>query len=180
MNLIAEFEAFQKTRSLENYLHKSGQKEHVQMAPIFDKYKHILSKNTLKSIKNLTQRENKLLYHSIVLNIINHKVAPASDEACYADASAKVNIDGIELPLRQANAMILNESDAQKRKKIVKTVQKATKQAKTPIELQLRARKAAILSLTGKKYLEYISWVKEVNFKNLAKDAIAILQTSPK
>ncbi|MBW2970159.1 hypothetical protein KY319_03490 [Candidatus Woesearchaeota archaeon] len=168
-HLVNDLKQFEETISREHYLHNSGQKDELESAKIYDQFKHLFSKKHIKEAeKNLETREGKLLYDAFVLNFIGNKLKKISDKANTFEANAIIEAGGEQIPFRQVSTKIMNE-DIREKRKILYNALKPTKRKLTTFEKTSWKKVYKLIEeLTGKKYIEYLSFMKEVNYEELA------------
>ncbi len=168
-HLISDLQAFEEELSREHYLHSSGQKDELESAKIYKKFKHLFSRSHIEeALKNVSTKEGKLLYDVFVGSFIGNHVKKISDKAQSFESSAVVSVDGKEIPFRQVSSILVNEDAREKRKALYEST-KPVKRKLTSFEKRLWKKEYSLLKeLTSKDYVDYLSWSKEVDYDALA------------
>src|SRR3989338_1527163 len=168
-HLLADFAKFEEELSREHYLHSSGQKDDLQSAQIYKKFKHLFSREHIaEAQKDVGTKEGRMLYDAFVGSFIGNQVKKISDKAQSFEASATVSVDGKELPFRQVSSVLVNEDSREKRKALYEST-KPVKRKLTSFEKRLWKKEYALLKeLANKDYVDYLSWCKEVDYDALA------------
>lgn len=170
-HLLPDLEKFEEELSREHYLHSSGQKDESESAKIYAKYPQLFSKEHIKeAAKNMKTREGKLLYDAFVGNFVGNELKEISDEMSSFESAAEVEFEGKKLAFRQASSVLVNEPVREKRKKLYESL-KPVKSKLTKYEKGLWDECYKLIhDLSGKSYLDYVSFIKEVDYDALAKE----------
>ena len=168
-HLLADFAKFEEELSREHYLHSSGQKDDLQSAQIYKKFKHLFSREHIaEAQKDVGTKEGRMLYDAFVGSFIGNQVKKISDKAQSFEASATVSVDGKEIPFRHVSSLLVNEDVREKRKALYDST-KPVKRKLTSFEKRLWKKDYVLLKeLTGKNYVDYVSWTKGVDYATLA------------
>ena len=168
-HLLADFAKFEEELSREHYLHSSGQKDEIESAKIYKKFKHLFSREHVEETKkDCGTREGKLLYDAFLGSFIGNQVKKLADKAQSFEATATVSVDGKEVPFRQISSLLVNE-DVREKRKLLYNSTKPVKRKLTSFEKRLWKKDYDLLKeLTGKGYVDYVSWSKDVDYDSLA------------
>jgi hypothetical protein len=109
----------------EYYLHFSGQKDSLNLSPIYDRYRYLFERDCIdyiKGIKDKSTREIRkkatYLLKFCTEGYMERQVKELVDRIAEEEAQAKINIEGIEVPFRYSEIMLTNEPDRAKRRAI--------------------------------------------------------------
>jgi len=168
-HLLADLEKFDEALAKEHYLNSSGQKDELESSKIYKQFKHLFSKEHIsEASKDVSSKEGKLLYDAFVSNFIGNELKKVSDKENSYEASATVNVNGQVIPFRQISTILMNEDIREKRKMLYEAT-KPVKKKLTAFEKKAWAKVYALIQeLSGKSYLDYLSFVKEVDYDALA------------
>ncbi len=168
-HLVSDLQSFDEELSREHYLNSSGQKDELESSKIYKKFKHLFSKeHVAEAHKNISTREGKLLYDAFVGNFIGNQLKTISDKESSYEASATVECNGQTIPFRNVSALLMNEDVREKRKMLYDST-KPVKKKLTSFEKRSWKKMYALISeLSGKSYVDYLSFIKEVDYDALA------------
>lgn len=107
----------------EAYLHGSGQKETMAVAPILDDYQSLYGRDVVILLEDAAasaspgdqRRQAQYLLADCLETYLLHEVADTLDKASTEEATKKVEIAGQEIPYRQVSILSSNEADRDKR-----------------------------------------------------------------
>jgi len=164
-HLIADLQKFDEALSREHYLNSSGQKDELESSKIYKKFKHLFSKeHVAEASKNISTREGKLLYDAFVGNFIGNELKRITDKASSFEASAVVEVSGQQIPFRSVSSLLMNE-DVREKRRIYYESTKPVKKKLTSFEKRAWKKVYDMLAeLSGKSYVEYLSFIKEVDY----------------
>jgi oligoendopeptidase F len=170
-HLIADLQKFDEALSREHYLNNSGQKDELESSKIYKQFKHLFSKeHIVEASRNLSKREGKLLYDAFVGNFIGNQLKRFTDKANSYEASAVVEVSGQQIPFRQVTSLVTNE-DIRERRKLLFDATKPVKKRLTSFERRSWKKVYALIQeLSGRSYVDYLSFIKEVDYDSLAAD----------
>ncbi len=168
-HLVADLEKFDETLAREYYLNSSGQKDELESSKVYKQFKHLFSKeHVAEAGKDVSSKEGKLLYDAFVGNFIGNDLKRISDKANSYEASAVVEVSGQQIPFRQVSTLVMNE-DIREKRKLLYEATKPVKKKLTSFEKKSLKRVYELISeLSGRSYVDYLSFVKEVDYDKLA------------
>ncbi len=168
-HLIADLQKFDEALSREHYLNSSGQKDELEGSKIYKKFKHLFSKEHISEAnKDISNREGKLLYDAFVGNFIGNELKKINDKCSSFEASATVEVSGQQIPFRSVSSLLMNE-DVREKRKIYYESTKPVKKKLTSFEKRSWAKVYDLIKeLSGKSYVDYLSFIKEVDYDALA------------
>ncbi|HLF55001.1 MAG TPA: hypothetical protein VI612_04745 [Candidatus Nanoarchaeia archaeon] len=168
-HLLDDLQKFDEALMREHYLNSSGQKDELESSKIYKKFKHLFSKEHIaEANKGVSSREGKLLYDVFVGNFIGNELKRITDKSSSFEASATVEVSGQKVPFRQISALVMNE-DVREKRKIYYESTKPVKKKLTSFEKRAWAKVYNLTSeLSGRSYVDYLSFIKEVDYDALA------------
>lgn len=176
-HLISDIEKFEEELMRESYAHSAGFKDEMNSAAIFEKYPHLFSKKNVIEAKALFEsaknsedkRRARLLYVFMVAAFVGDKVKHLSDEAEGYEAQAKVSVGNQSFAYRQVPALMMNEDDRKKRKKLYLAMG-PVKRKLTSYDKKLWGRNYRLIrQITGLEYVDFCAFEKEVDYDELAR-----------
>lgn len=118
-------ESFLSRIDKEYYLHFSGQKDSLNLSPIYDRYGYLFDRDSIdyiKSIKDKSTGEDRkkaaYLLKFCTEGYMERQVKELVDKIAEEEAQAKINIEGSEVPFRYSEILLTNEPDRVKRRAI--------------------------------------------------------------
>lgn len=123
-----EFEAFQEAHGRECYLHYSGQKDRLELEPIYERYSDLFSFTRISELRaladqiaaggELARRSAAHLLQFAVDAFLQNQVRRITEEIARIEASATLRIGGEEIGYREASAKLANEDSPRVRREI--------------------------------------------------------------
>lgn len=112
--------------SLENYLHYSGQKETLELTPIFERFGHLVSKDLAKNILNRWNNADsederhsyKHLHQFAFFGYIGDKTRGVVEKLAKRQSEMSIEVGGEEIGYHSIVPRLMNEPDADKRREI--------------------------------------------------------------
>jgi hypothetical protein len=118
-------ESFLSRIDKEYYLHFSGQKDSLNLSPIYDRYGYLFERDCIdyiKGIKDKSTGENRkkaaYLLKFCTEGYMERRVKELVDRIAEEEAQAKINIEGNEVSFRYSEILLINEPDRVKRREI--------------------------------------------------------------
>lgn len=168
-HLLADLEKFEEALAREYHAHSSGQKDEFESSKIYKQFKHLFSKEHIaEAHKDISTREGKLLYDSFVGNFIGNVLKKLSDKEASFESSAIVTVNNQQIPFRQVSSLIMNE-DVREKRKMLYDACKPVKKKLTSFEKKSWTKSYELIKeLSEKSYVEYLHFIKEVDYDALA------------
>jgi hypothetical protein len=168
-HLVGDLQKFDEALSREHYLNSSGQKDELESSKIYKQFRHLFSKEHIAEANNdIANREGKLLYDAFVGNFIGNELKKITDKASSFEASATVEVSGQQIPFRSVSSLLMNE-DVREKRKIYYESTKPVKKKLTSFEKKSWGKAYSLIKeLSGKSYVDYLSFIKEVDYDFLA------------
>lgn len=118
-------ESFLSLIDKEYYLHFSGQKDSLNLSPIYDRYGYLFERDCIdyiKGIKDKSTGENRekaaYLLKFCTEGYMERQVKELVDRIAEEEAQTKINIKGNEFSFRYSEILLINEPDRAKRREI--------------------------------------------------------------
>lgn len=172
-----DVENFNTEKERELFLNWAGLKEEMNLAAIFEKYRHLFTKPLILEIKEKRKhakgeekRKLRYLQEFFVSGYLGMVVKELSDRTETMEAKEKVKVDDEEIPFRLAATKISNEPDRSKRDKLFQARNTVIEGKINPILLE-RMQKLHNTSteLGYKNYMALFENVKNIDFISLEK-----------
>jgi len=168
-HLSEDLKKFEEQLSREHYMHSSGQKDELESAMIYKQFKHLFSKeHVIEASKGISTREGKLLYGTFVDNFIGNQLKKISDQANSYESAATVEVGGETIPFRQVSFHIMNEDVREKRKRLYDSTKPVKKKLTSFEKRSWKKVYELTKELSDKDYMDYLSFIKEVDYDALA------------
>ncbi|MEK6849106.1 MAG: hypothetical protein AABY01_00900, partial [Nanoarchaeota archaeon] len=176
--ILNDIQSFDEEISREHLAHSVGLKDDLSITPIFNKHNHLFTKDNIKLVKILlnastlesTRRKNLLLFDYLVSGYIGNQLKEISEKSSAYEAKATVKIGGKKVAFRSASMHVLNESNRNKRQKIVDLLEPHKRALTKYEEESLQQEYKLLKELTGKDYTTYVSTIKGLDYDKIAND----------
>jgi hypothetical protein len=170
-HLVADLQRFDEELSREHYLNNSGQKDELESSKIYRKFKHLFSREHIaEASKNVSAKEGKLLYDAFIGNFIGNQLKSITDKENSYEASATVDVNGQQISFRQISTILMNEDIREKRRMLYESTKPVKKKLTSFEKRAWKKVYGLIQELSGKSYVDYLSFIKEVEYDSLASD----------
>jgi oligoendopeptidase F len=168
-HLVADLQKFDEALSREHYLNSSGQKDELESSKIYKQFKHLFSKEHIaEASKSVSDKKGRLLYDAFVGNFIGNQLKGITDKANSYEAAATIDVNGQRVPFRQVQSLVMNE-DIREKRKIIFEATKPVKKKLTSFEKRSWKKVYQLVQeLSGKSYVDYLSFIKDVEYDKLA------------
>lgn len=178
-----DFEEFHTSNAREHYLFHSGQKNCLEIAPIYERYAHLFDIDSIGSLKadglsagrdTETVSINRLLAFAVE-QFLESSVKELTEHISQFEATATVEFRGRDMTFQDSAVAIINEPDRESRKAIY-----AKRLALIEQSNDLRAQRIAKLhetacSLGYSSYGELFEQLRHLDFKKIAGPCEALL-----
>ncbi len=159
----------------EYYLHFSGQKDDLNVAGIYDRYRSLFSYDNFKDIKNLvdgsTGEDSKRFTYLLKFcteGLIENSVKELVDEIGEVEAKTTVKIEGKDISFRFSEVLLANEGDKPKRDAIDDIRNSAVDRVFNPrLKKYWTALHSEVKKLGFDSYQQLFSFLKQQDFKEL-------------
>ncbi len=173
-----EAEQFAEAVDREHYLNGSGQKEELELQPIFDRHARLFSRDTIDALARSDAADERFaeLRRLAVEGYLDAAANALTEEISARETKDEIAWDGEHAPYRSVAPMIRNEPDAFRRHALERKLVEATA-AQNP----LRERRWDVLYAKAHElgYPTYRAMVEDVgrlDIESLAKTASAFLR----
>jgi len=124
--LRQDLHRFMRELALENYMHYSGQKETLEIAPIYERYGHLVSKDLAKNVRDRwraaqspeEKRSYKHLHHFAFFGYQGNLIKGIIEEIARRQNEMSIRIDGREIGYHSIVPRLTNEPDCDIRREI--------------------------------------------------------------
>ncbi len=170
-HLVADLQKFDEALSREHYLNSSGQKDELESSKIYRQFKHLFSKeHIVEASKNVSNKQGRLLYDAFVGNFMGNQLKSITDKANSYEASATVDVNGQQVPFRQITSILMNEDIREKRRMLYESTKPVKKKLTSFEKRSWKKVYELVKELSDKSYVDYLSFIKEVEYDSLASD----------
>ena len=115
-----EAEAFNAAFEREQYLHYSGQKDDLVLAPIFRKHARLFSRETIQAVERADRNDSRQagLREFAVGGYLENAARALTEEISTRESKDGVPWDGRDVPYRSLAVLAMNEPDPERRHEI--------------------------------------------------------------
>jgi hypothetical protein len=174
--LRTEIDKFNEEMSRENYLHYSGQKDKLEIKPIYEKYGYLFTKDLAFEMRDLMQKtekrdgENlKAIFSFVLFGWIGEKLKAEHEELANREAELKIDFRNEQIPYRSIPVRIVNIDDSDDRKELYLKKLDVDNQLTEEYHKPLLLKMWEMSELMGLgAYLPTVQTVTEVDYKNLS------------
>jgi len=142
----SDAEAFVSALDLEYYLHFSGQKEHYEVEPLYERHASLFSRETVEALR---AAGSPALLEMSVQGLIGRELAAETAELARREASLEVEAGGERLPFRQAAIAQANERDPARRRELERARLDLTRDELNPLLAASHERAAELVRELG-------------------------------
>ena len=182
--ILNEIQQFDEEMGREHLAHSVGLKDDLNMSAIFEKHPSLFARENLTLVTALlkassmpeTRKRNLLLYDFVVGGIIGNDQKQLIDESSTYEAKAHIKVKGKTVPFRQASMIVMNEPKRAQRQKIVDALVPTKKKLTSYAKQSLTREYALLKKLTGKEYLPYYAFIKQLDYPKIASYARQFLR----
>lgn len=185
-----DFAEFHKTCAREHYLFHSGQKSHLEIAPIYERYAHLFERSSIDRLKlELEQSAPEIevapvsirrLLSVAVEQYLEDSVKRLTEEISEYEASATLEWDGREMTFQDSTVAISTERKRETRRGVY-----AKRLVAIEASNDLRAERLLKLHETSRAlgyptYLDLFERLRQLNYSDLTRQASSFVsKTEP-
>ncbi|MEX2246950.1 MAG: hypothetical protein WEC75_09705 [Dehalococcoidia bacterium] len=173
--LDREAEAFAEASDREQYLNGSGQKDDLELTPIFARHARLFSRDTIAELERAERSDERFpeLRRLIVEGYLDSAANEATEAIAARETKDVIDWDGEPAPYRSVSPMIRNEADAARRHALERKLSEAT-----AAQNGLRERRWDVLYTAARElgYPSYRAMVEDVGRLDI--DGLARQMTS--
>lgn len=170
-----DLEAFQSELMAEFYGNYAGLKDELSTVPIYDRYSHLFSKETIEAIVRAGEetppdedrRWQRYLRAFCTMGYVDSAVKAFTDQANTWEAKSVVAFDGEAIPYRMVPVRLRNEPDAGKRRELFEAKLGAMADLNAILMGRMASAHDKSLELGFKNYRDMCSTLKGVDYKEL-------------
>jgi hypothetical protein len=130
----------------EYVLHLSGRKQSFDIEPIYERHADLFERGTVETMRSSAPRE---LARFAVEGHIGQATKAETAEIARLEATLTVELDGAELPYRQASLELANERDPDRRAALEDARLRVMDEALNPLHVEAHERSAALARELG-------------------------------
>ncbi len=177
MTILSKVENFNEEIAREDYVHLIGKKKVLNTKRVYKKYSGLFSEHNVSAAYDAwkqssgiwEERQNRNLYAFLVFGHIGNKLRSQCDKLNNEEAKATVKVNGKKVAYRSIPSLIMNEQDRNQRRKLFKACSPVRRKL-TVLEKAIIAKEYVLLKkLTGKDYVSFYEWYKQVGYDSFAK-----------
>jgi hypothetical protein len=115
--LDCEAEAFGSALAREYYLNHSGQKDELELEPIFRRHAHLFTTETIDALRRADPDDARVpaLREFVVFGHLENAARPLTEEISHRETIDTTLWDGEQVPYRALSPLISNEADPERR-----------------------------------------------------------------
>ena len=161
----------------EYYVHMSGQKDTLEIGPIYEKYANLFSlelahktRDMMKGTSGLELTGARNFYSFTISEYISNETKRMTEELMNHQSTLKIKVDGEEVSYHGIIPKLRNEGDRDKRKEMYEKWMGLESTELNPLRLDIWGREFEIIE--GEGYLGYVPFVQTLtalNYKELAR-----------
>lgn len=159
--LDAEAEAFAGAVDREHYLNGSGQKDQLELAPIYDQHPRLFAGETVRELEHVDRNDERYaeLRRLVVEGYLDAAANELTEQVAARETADTVEWDGEQVPYRSLGPLIRNEPDHRRRHRLERKLVLATSSQNT-----LRERRWDVLYAKARElgYPHYRAMVEDV------------------
>ncbi len=178
--LDAEAEAFAEAVEREHYLNGSGQKDSLDLQPVYARHARLFAPDTVRELKHVDSGDER--YPELRRLCVEGYLDAAANELAEAIADREtrdtVTWDGSEVPYRAVAPMVRNEPDRARRIALDRLLQEATAEQNPLRERRWDVLYANVRELAYSSYAAMAADVGRLDIAGLARTADAFLRAT--
>ncbi len=123
-----EAEAFAEAVDREHYLNGSGQKDELELAPIYERHARLFTRDTIAELERTDRTDERYpeLRRLVVEGYLEHAASAITEQIAARETLDTVEWDGDAVPYRSVGPMVRNEPDARRRHTLERKFVEAT------------------------------------------------------
>jgi len=171
-----DVENFCSEMEKEWYLNWAGLKEEMNLSPIYNKYKHLFTKDLILAVKEKRKQskgeeERKLRYlqQFFVSEYLGMVVEELSEKAETMESKETIRVNGEKIPFRLAAVKIANEPDREQRGKLYEARNRVIDKINVVLFERMEKLHKTSLELGYKNYMALFRDIKGIDFQRLGK-----------
>lgn len=169
-------DAFLEAIQREYYLHMSGQKDELEIEPLYERHADLFSREAVDSLR---PAGNLKLLEFAVQGHIGQETKAEEAELARREAELEIEVDGERMPFRQAAVVQANEENPERRRAIDAARNEATETELNPLLLEMLERSHALAGELGfASYSAMCQELSETDFGTLAEQTAGFLDAT--
>jgi len=161
----------------EYYVHMSGQKDTLEIGPIYEKYKHLFSlelahktRDMMKGASGLALTGARNFYSFTIGEYISNETKTVTEELMNRQSTLAVKVDGEEISYHGIIPKLRNEGNRDKRREMFERWMRLESGELNPLRLDIWGREFEIIEGEGYRgYVPFVQTLTALNYKDLTK-----------
>jgi hypothetical protein len=175
----SDAEQFLERIDREYYLHLSGRKADLELAPIYERYAQLFDRDTVAALRELAgsangeeRRRRRYLLQFALDGLLGEATRSEAEELARLEASLEVSVDGAQVPYRQVPVEQANEPDAARREALEAASKAVLAERLNPLHREALDRSHSICRELGwRSYADAYADLRGLDFGELAERA---------
>ncbi len=161
-NLKKDVEKFLHDFTCEYYLYGSGQKQAIELAPIYEKYRYLFTKDTIDSIPP----EERKLRGFLISYYLGEKTSSQNEEISRKKSEKRFYIDEHEITYSRLHVLLNNLPLREERERLFKLKVEFVNKELNPIYAELLQKVyETIREFPYGRYYEYLTRIQNIDFE---------------
>jgi hypothetical protein len=183
-----EFTQFNEAIAREEYLHYSGQKESFELEPIYDRYGHLFTRESIQSLKcqldsasehfETARAAIRLLLAFALEQFMASRVRCLTEVIAEAEAHARILWDGAEITFHQSSRRLTTEPDPNRRRELQRRRLRVVSETNDLRSERLAALHAAARELGHDNYLSLLGQIRPYDLASLSDECLSLIKTT--
>ncbi len=161
-NLREEIESFLRDLTCEYYKYGSGQKEHLDLAPIYKKYAHIFEIDTINAIPP----EERKLRGFLINSYLNNATKKILESIAKKKSEKRFYLNEQEITFSQLQVLIQNLHNREDRKKLHELKIEFVKELEPLHREYLKGVYSEVVKFSYGKYFEFMERIQNIDFSH--------------
>jgi len=180
--LDCEAEAFGSALAREYYLNHSGQKDELELEPIFRRHAHLFTTETIDALRCADPNDARVpaLREFVMFGHLENAARPLTEEISHRETIDTTLWDGEQVPYRALSSLISNEADPERRHHLDRLRVELTSGQNALREERWDILDATALTLDYNNYAELCDSLGSLCLKGLARQMGSFLWDSEK
>jgi hypothetical protein len=179
----SDAEEFLERIDREYYLHLSGQKAELELAPIYERHAPLFEREAVEDLRDLAadadgeeQRRRRYLLQFALDGLLGEATKAEAEESARLEATLEVSVDGSTVPYRQVPVEQANEADASRREALEVTSRSLLDERLNPIHREALERSHSLCRDLGwPSYAAAYAELRGLDFGRLSKETGRVL-----
>ena len=179
----SDAEQFLERIDREYYLHLSGQKAELELAPIYERHAPLFEREAVEDLRDLAadadgeeQRRRRYLLQFALDGLLGEATKAEAEESARLEATLEVSVDGSTVPYRQVPVEQANEADASRREALEVASRSLLDERLNPIHREALERSHSLCRDLGwRSYAAAYAELRGLDFGRLSEQTAKLL-----